>query len=101
MDYFEEKNGSDQKKNYLTNISKIIFFDFYSSVVSLNSQKQVIYEATSGTQSVTLNRNATHEMLKIDKTKATFPLILSFNFAVTSPLTEDFEEDFPQVENVT
>ena len=53
-------------------------------------------------------------MLKIDKKKANFPLILSFNFAVTSPLTEDlFEDDaeenqeaiaandVAQVENVT
>ena len=53
-------------------------------------------------------------MLKIDKNKANFPLILSFNFAVTSPLAEDLfdddtEEDqeavaandVAQVENVT
>ena len=54
-------------------------------------------------------------MLKIDKKKANFPLILSFNFAVTSPLTEElFDDDtdenqeaiaagndVAQVENVT
>ena len=73
------------------------------------------FQASSGIRSVTLNRNSSHEMLKIDKTKANFPLILSFNFAVTSPLTEElFDDDtdenqeanaagndVAQVENVT
>ena len=80
---------------------KIFFFTFF-------------FQASSGIRSVTLNRNSSHEMLKIDKKKANFPLILSFNFAVTSPLTEDlFEDDaeenqeaiaandVAQVENVT
>ena len=58
----------------------------FSSVFSLNSQKQVSYEVNSGVQSISLGRNASHEMLKIDKTKATFPLILSFNFVVTVSL---------------
>ena len=73
------------------------------------------FQASSGIRSVTLNRNSSHEMLKIDKKKANFPLILSFNFAVTSPLTEElFDDDtdenqeaiaagndVAQVENVT
>ena len=78
----------------------------FSSVFSLNAQKQVSYEVNSGVQSISLGRNASHEMLKIDKTKATFPLILSFNFVVSEKcdLMHDDEEDEPnaqQVENVT
>merc|ERR1719219_1433157 len=48
---------------------------YRASVFSLNAQKQVSYEVNSGVQSISLGRNASHEMLKIDKTKATFPLI--------------------------
>ena len=59
---------------------EITFLSLFSSVFSLNAQKQVSYEVNSGVQSISLGRNASHEMLKIDKTKATFPLILSFNF---------------------
>ena len=48
---------------------------------------QVTYRATSDIQSVSLNRNTSHQMLRIDTDKATFPLLLSFNFAVSTPLS--------------
>jgi len=50
---------------------------------------QVIYEETSGIQSVSLGRNACHPLLKVDPTRATFPLLLSFNFAVSTPMAQD------------
>ena len=68
---------------------------------------QVIYEETSGIQSVSLGRNASHPLLKVDPLKATFPLLLSFNFAVSTPLApdnNDTEESSPapeaDIENV-
>lgn len=62
------------------------------SVVSLNSQKQVIYKAETSIEPITLSRNQSHEILHIDKKKATFPMLLSFNFAVTTPLNVKQEE---------
>ena len=68
------------------------FLSLFSSVFSLNAQKQVSYEVNSGVQSISLGRNASHEMLKIDKTKATFPLILSFNFGMLYKIHDFFVE---------
>jgi hypothetical protein len=62
---------------------------------------QVIYEETSGIQSVSLGRNASHPLLKVDPVRATFPLLLSFNFAVSTPLapdTNDVEDARPATE---
>jgi len=71
------------------------------TVVSLNDQKQVVYKETSAVQSVSMGRNSTHEVLKIDTEKAKFPLLLSFNFVVNTPLdpTEDQEEVSDQEED--
>ena len=68
---------------------------FRVSVASLNEQKQVIYRATSDIQSVSLTRNTSHQMLRIDTNKATFPLLLSFNFAISTPLSlkDEVDED--------
>jgi len=66
---------------------------FRVSVVSLNDQKQVVYRATSGVQSVSMGRNSSHEVLKIDTSKAKFPLLLSFNFVVNTPLSEEFTDE--------
>ena len=65
------------------------------TVVSLNEQKQVTYKATSDVQSISMSRNSSHEILKIDTNKAKFPLLLSFNFVVNTPLSpgEEFKED--------
>jgi hypothetical protein len=41
-----------------------------------------VYEETSGIQTVGLGRNSSHPLLRIDPSRATFPLLLSFNFAV-------------------
>ena len=77
---------------------------FRVCVAWLNSQKQVVYQANSSIKSLTLSRNQTHEILQIDKKKATFPLLLSFNFAVNTPLNikeeTDDSNDQPAVETV-
>ena len=46
-----------------------------------------------------MGRNAVHEILKIDTQKVKFPLLMSFNFVVNTPITSSdqeashFEED--------
>ena len=94
-------SGNVEHEALLSNHKKRHLF-YRVSVVSLNGQKQPVYQATSGIKSVTLNKNQSHEMLKVDKRKAAFPLLLSFNFAVTTPLamkdTSDDEDD--EVENI-
>lgn len=94
-------SGSNEHEAVLSNHKKRHIY-YRVNVVSLNAQKQAIYEASSGIKSVTLSRNANHEMLKIDKTKATFPLLLSFNFAVTTPMVMplDLEADEDETSNV-
>ena len=67
---------------------------FRVSVASLNEQKQVIYHATSEIQSVSLSKNTSHQMLKIDTNKATFPLLLSFNFAVSTPIALKDDDEY-------
>jgi len=62
------------------------------TVVSLNEQKQVTYKATSDVKSISMGRNFTHEVLKIDTDKAKFPLLLSFNFVVNTPLSPEEEQ---------
>lgn len=71
---------SNHKKRHIT---------YRVSVFSLNDQKQIIYKETSGIQTVSLGRNASQPLLRVDPSKATFPLLLSFNFAVTTPLANE------------
>lgn len=77
--------GNVEHEALLANHKKRHIF-YRLSVVSLNAQKQVVYQADSGINSLTLSRNQTHQVLSIDRKRATFPLLLSFNFAVTTPL---------------
>lgn len=94
-------SGSSEHEALLANHKKRHIF-YRVSVVSLNSQKQVAYQAETGVKSLTLLKNHTHEILSIDKTKATFPLLLSFNFAVTTPLNvrKEDTEDILEIENI-
>ena len=99
-------SGNVEHEALLSNHKKRHLY-YRVSVVSLNGQKQAVYQASSGIKSVTLNKNQTHEMLKVDKKKASFPLLLSFNFAVTTPLMDESEaldssdnEEEEQVENI-
>ena len=96
-------SGNVEHEALLSNHKKRHIF-YRVCVVSLNSQKQVVYQANSSIKSLTLSRNQTHEILQIDKKKATFPLLLSFNFAVNTPLNikeeTDDSIDQPAVETV-
>lgn len=67
------------------------------NVAALNDQKQTTYMARTGLHSASLNKNGHHMLLKLDKEKATFPLLLSFNFLVTTPTaaTSDGGEEVP------
>ena len=56
------------------------------TVVSLNDQKQTVYRETSGIKQASLGRNGQVLMLELDPTMTVFPLLLSFNFCLSTPL---------------
>ena len=91
-------SGSTEHEALLSNHARR-HFNYKVSVVSLNDQKQVVYEATSGIKNVSLGRNGKADLLKIDPKKAKFPLLLSFNFAVTTPLSQDDLQDYDDNED--
>ena len=82
------------------------WFVYRVTVASMNDQKQATYRASSGKKQVidihpiyvsyynivlfmfqaTLGKNESVTMLDLDPTLAVFPLLLSFNFCVTTPL---------------
>ena len=63
------------------------------TVVSMNDQKQPIYRETSGIKQASLGKNEMVTMLELDPVMTVFPLLLSFNFCVSTPLIT------PQMEN--
>ena len=62
-------SGNVEHEALLSNHKKRHLY-YRVSVVSLNGLKQAVYQASSGIKAVTLNKNQTHEMLKVDKRKA-------------------------------
>jgi len=58
------------------------------TVLSLNDQKQRIYEECSGVKQVTLSLNESVEILTLDPVLTLFPLSLSFNFCLSTPLIQ-------------
>ena len=56
------------------------------TVVSLNDQKQTVYRETSGIKQASLGRNGSCLMLEMDPNLTNFPLLLSFNFCLSTPL---------------
>ena len=44
------------------------------------------YQTSSGLQHCSLGKNASQTLLRLDSSKVTYPLLLSFNFAVAKPL---------------
>ena len=66
---------------------------FRVTVVSMNDQKQPIYRETSGIKQASLGKNEMVTMLELDPVMTVFPLLLSFNFCVSTPLIT------PQMEN--
>ena len=63
------------------------------TVVSMNDQKQPIYRETSGIKQASLGKNEMVTMLELDPVLTVFPLLLSFNFCVSTPLIT------PQLDN--
>lgn len=55
-------------------------------VLSVNDQKQPIYQEGTGITEVTLSDNEVVTVLELDPVQAVFPLSLSFNFCVVTPL---------------
>ncbi len=70
------------------------------AVASVNEQKQVTYFESTEMRTVSLGRNASEVVLKLKPEEAKFPLLLSFNFMVTTPLAEDDEEGEEEEEEV-
>ena len=88
----------------LTSTHKKRHVAYRVTVVSLNDQKQTIYKETSGNNLVyfkrlmsifnpfvgikqaTLGKNDSSLMLEMDPVMTVFPLLLSFNFCVSTPL---------------
>lgn len=73
------------------------------TVASLNEQKQPTYEETSGLKQASLGKNESVTMLELESSKTVFPLLLSFNFCVTTPLASpeletggDWDDGNPQ-----
>ncbi len=54
---------------------------------------QVTYFETTGVKSASLGRNGVEPLLKLRPEEATFPLLLSFNFMVSTPVSEDDREE--------
>lgn len=59
------------------------------SAACVNEQRQVVQVASSGLKVATLARNGSHIMLKLEEGKVKYPLLLAFNFGVTSSVCED------------
>lgn len=56
------------------------------TVVSMNEQKQPVYRECSGIKQASLGKNESVIMLELDPIMTIFPLLLSFNFCVSTPL---------------
>ena len=74
------------------------------TVVSMNDQKQSVYKETSGIQKASLGKNECVTMLELDPISTSFPLLLSFNFCVSTPLIspglQDTDQQDQEPENV-
>merc|ERR1719495_2023470 len=81
---------STQKKRHLA---------YRVTVVSLNDQKQTVYSETSGLKQASLGRNSSCLMLEMDPTMTVFPLLLSFNFSLSTPLISPQMANSAGVEN--
>jgi len=62
------------------------------TVLSLNDQKQRIYEESSGLKHISLALNESVDVLLLDPVQVVFPLSLSFNFCLSTPLMSPRED---------
>jgi len=70
------------------------------TVVSMNEQKQPIYRECSGIKQASLGKNEMVTMLDLDPIMTVFPLLLSFNFCVSTPLITPQMESSAEPGNV-
>jgi len=80
----KRNNASDHEA--LTSNHKKRHIVYRVTVVSMNEQKQVVYRESSGIQECSLGKNESVSMLSLAPLNTTFPLLLSFNFCVSTPL---------------
>ena len=74
-------------------------YHYRVTVVSLNDQKQTVYRETSGIKQASLGRNGQVLMLELDPTMTVFPLLLSFNFCLSTPLISPQMGNGAEIEN--
>jgi len=70
----------------LTSTHKKRHVAYRVTVCSMNDQKQPIYRECSGIKQASLGKNEMVTMLDLDPVVTVFPLLLSFNFCVSTPL---------------
>jgi len=80
------KRALSTEHEALTSTHKKRHVAYRVTVVSLNDQKQTIYKETSGIKQASLGKNDSSLMLEMDPVMTVFPLLLSFNFCVSTPL---------------
>ena len=69
-------------------------------MVSMNDQKQPVYRESSGIKQASLGKNDMVTMLELDPVMTVFPLLLSFNFCVSTPLITPQMDSMDQENNV-
>ena len=89
--YFQRNLAVDHEA--LTSTHKKRHVAYRVTVVSLNDQKQTIYKETSGIKQASLGKNESCVMLELDPVKTVFPLLLSFNFCVSTSLISSNLQD--------
>ena len=80
------KRNMESDHEALTSTQKKRHIAYRVTVVSLNDQKQTVYRETSGIKQASLGRNGSCLMLEMDPNLTNFPLLLSFNFCLSTPL---------------
>jgi len=89
----------------LTSTHKKRHVSYRVTVCSMNSQKQPIYRECSGIKQASLGKNEMVTMLELNPLLTVFPLLLSFNFCVSTPLITpqiggEVAEDNAVVDNI-
>ena len=93
------KRNMESDHEALTSTQKKRHIAYRVTVVSLNDQKQTVYRETSGIKQASLGRNGSCLMLEMDPNLTNFPLLLSFNFCLSTPLISPQMGNDPEIEN--
>jgi len=84
----------------LTSTHKKRHVSYRVTVVSMNDQKQPVYRESSGIKQASLGKNDMVTMLELDPVMTVFPLLLSFNFCVSTPLITPQMDSMDQENNI-